>query len=233
MYFWSSLLFCRFAYPYNVMLQYSKILSNSKDVLVMSRTKYIVLIAMITAMAYIVGMFIRIRFMAGAPFLTYDPKDSIIVVGGFLFGPLATIIISFLLAFTEMITHSQTGPWGMLMNFSASAAFAFPAAFMYKRMPNIRGAVIGLVIGSLFATAIMLYLNYLIVPLFMPHVKREQVIDMLLPIFLPFNLIKTGINSAIVVIIYKPIFMALKATGVMAQLDNTKLTRGVSDDNRN
>jgi len=201
------------------MLQYSKILSNSEDVLTMSRTKYIVLIAMITAMAYIIGMAIQIRFMAGAPFLTYDPKDTIIVVGGFLFGPVAAAIISLMLAFTEMITHSPTGYWGMLMNFSASAAFAVPATILYKRMQNIWGAIIGLMIGSLFATAIMLYLNYLIVPLFMTHVTREQVIDMLVPIFLPFNLIKTGINSAIVIVIYKPIFIALKAAGVLDKVD--------------
>ena len=189
----------------------------------MSRTKYIVLLAVIIAMAYVVGLFIRIRFMAAAPFLTYDPKDTIIVLGGFLFGPIAAFTASFVLAFIEMITHSQTGPWGMVMNFSASATFAVPAAFMYKRMPNIWGVIIGLVIGSLFATAMMLYLNYLVVPLFMQGVTREQVLDMLVPIFLPFNLIKTGINSAIVIIIYKPLFMALKAAGV---LDNMNLGMG-------
>jgi len=188
----------------------------------MSRTKYIVLIAMITAMAYILGFFIQIRFMPPpATFLAYDPKDTIIVVGGFLFGPVAALVISLVLAFTEMITHSPTGYLGMLMNFSASAAFAVPAALMYKRMRNIWGVIIGLIIGSLFATAIMLYLNYLIVPLFMPFVTREQVVDMLIPTFLPFNLIKTGINSAIVIIIYKPIFIALKAAGVLEKTDKT------------
>jgi len=175
-----------------------------------NRTKQLTTLAMLTAMAYMIGFFIRIRFMPGAPFLTYDPKDVFIIIGGFMFGPLAALTMSFVLALVEMVTISQSGPIGALMNFLASAAIACPAAFVYKRWRNLKGAVIGLIIGAIAATAIMLLWNYLLTPIFM-GVPRHVVVDMLVPIILPFNLIKTGLNGSIAMLLYKPISIALRA----------------------
>ena len=175
-----------------------------------SKTKQLTTLAMLTAIAYVIGMFVRIRFMPGAPFLTYDPKDVVIVIGGFMFGPLSALAISWVLAFSEMVTHSMSGPWGMLMNGTTSAAFACTAAVIYKRYRSIQGAVAGIILGVILTTLVAMLMNYLVVPLFTGW-ERERVAGMLIPVFMPFNLIKWTLNGAIAMIMYKPITTALAA----------------------
>ena len=55
---------------------------------------------------------------------------------------------------------------------------------------------------------VMLLWNYLIAPIYMGY-PREAVVELLIPAFLPFNLIKGGLNAAITMIIYKPVVKAL------------------------
>jgi hypothetical protein len=77
------------------------------------------------------------------------------------------------------------------------------------------GAVAGLVIGVIFMTCTMLLWNYLMVPIFTPGITRERVITMLLPIFLPFNLLKGSINAAAAMLLYKPLITALRKAGMI------------------
>ena len=149
--------------------------------------------------------------MPGAQFLTYDPKDVIIVIGGFMFGPLAALLMSASLAFLQMVTHSQSGYIGMIMNLMSSATFACTAAFIYHRKRSIAGAFIGLVLGIIVTTSTMMLWNYFIIPLYMPNISRQVAGGMLVPIIMPFNLIKGGLNAAMILIVYKPITNALKA----------------------
>ena len=177
-------------------------------------TKRLTTLAMLISMAYIVGFFIRIRFMGAAPFLTYDAKDVIIVLGGLMFGPFSALLMSVTLAFLEMITHSGTGHIGFLMNSISSATFACTASYIYMRRRTLDGAIIGIIIGVIVVTVTMLLWNYIMVPIFNPDnpiFSREAVAPMLLPVFLPFNLIKASLNGAMVLMVYKPITNALKA----------------------
>jgi hypothetical protein len=65
-------------------------------------------------------------------------------------------------------------------------------------------------------TAMMLLWNYIITPLYMAHVSRAQVMAMLLPIFLPFNLLKGTINATITLLLYKPLVNALRRSRLIA-----------------
>ena len=56
---------------------------------------------------------------------------------------------------------------------------------------------------------VMLLWNYLITPIYMGY-PREAVVELLIPAFLPFNLMKGGLNAAITMILYKPIVIALR-----------------------
>lgn len=58
-------------------------------------------------------------------------------------------------------------------------------------------------------TVVMLLWNYLITPLYM-GVERDVVKDMLVPIILPFNLVKGGLNTALILVLYKPVVTALR-----------------------
>jgi len=106
------------------------------------------------------------------------------------------------------------------MNLLANCAFACTAAIIYKKKHTFSGAIIGLTAGTLCMTAIMLLWNYLIIPLYMGY-PREAVAAMLIPIFLPFNLIKGAINTGITMLLYKPIVTALRKSGLIAGSSTT------------
>ena len=171
-----------------------------------SKTKKLTTIAMMAALAYVVMMVCRIPVVL---FLKYEPKDVIITIGGFLFGPLTSFIISAVVSVVEMITVSDTGIIGMIMNLISSCSFCCTAAFIYKKKHTLKGAVAGLAAGTVVVTAVMLLWNYLITPIYMGY-PREAVAELLLPAFLPFNLLKGVLNSAITLLLYKPVVTALR-----------------------
>ncbi len=173
--------------------------------------KKLVLLAMLAAMAFVTVSLIRIPVVL---FLKYEPKDVVITIGGFLLGPMSAFIVSAVVSLLEMVTISETGPIGCLMNLISTCAFSCTAAFVYKRKHTLGGAVAGLAIGGVFMVAVMLLWNWLITPLYM-GVERSAVEEMLIPMFLPFNLLKAGLNSAIVLFLYKPLATALRKTGLV------------------
>lgn len=177
------------------------------------QTKKLTTLAMLCALAFIVVTVFRIPVVL---FLKYDPKDVIIAIGGFIYGPMAAFIIALLVAFVEMLVISGTGIWGMLMNVISSSAFACTAAYLYKRNRSMRGAVEGLALGVVLMVAVMMLWNYIVVPFYM-GTPREAVAAMLIPYFLPFNLLKGSLNAAITMLLYKPIVQTLRRSGLMPQ----------------
>lgn len=156
---------------------------------------------------------VPITLVPSLGFLHYDGKDVLIAICGFIFGPLLAIAVSLVAALIELAI-SSTGLIGMVMNFLSSAIFACTAAIIYKAMKNIKGAIVGLVCATVLTTAFMLGWNYLITPLYM-GISRSAVAALLVPAFLPFNLIKSGINTGITLIVYKPVVTALRKGGLV------------------
>lgn len=176
-----------------------------------SRTKRLVNLALLSAMAYVLMVVGRIPVVS---FLKYDPKDLIIVIGGFIYGPMASFLVSLVVSFVEMITVSDTAWIGFVMNVLSSCSFACTAAYIYKKNQKIQGAVIGLIVGGLLTIVIMLLWNYLLTPIYM-GVPRQMVVSMLLPVFLPFNALKVGLNGAAAMIVYKPVVRALRRASLI------------------
>ncbi len=180
--------------------------------------KKLVLIAMLAAVAYVIVCLIRVPVVL---FLNYEPKDVIITIGAFLLGPVCGFVVSLLVSLLEMVTISGTGPIGALMNLLSTCSFACTAAIIYKKRRTFSGAIIGLAVGTVAMTAVMVLWNWLITPLYM-GVSREVVRGMLIPYFLPFNLFKATLNCALVLILYKPLVTALRrASLVEAAPDRT------------
>lgn len=164
--------------------------------------------AMLAAVAYVVMLLSKALPQVNG-FLQMDLKDTIICIGGFIFGPLAAAIISIVVAVIEMFTYSDTGIIGCIMNILATASFCCTASFLYKRLHTRKGAVISLAIAVVVLTAVMLLWNYLITPIYQ-KIPREVVAAMLPTVFLPFNLVKGGLNMAMILLLYKPVVTALR-----------------------
>ena len=100
------------------------------------------------------------------------------------------------------------------MNFLSSAVFSTVCALIYKYKKNIKGAIIGLIASIFSMTAAMLLFNLFITPIYM-NVSRSVVASMIPTLFLPFNLTKGVMNSALVLVLYKPISHSLKALNIL------------------
>ena len=181
-----------------------------------SKTKKLTTVAMLCAITYVVMAVGRIPIVL---FLQYDPSDVIVTLGGFIWGPMTSCIVSVVVAVIEMITVSETGILGCIMNIVQTLSFACTAAVIYKKKHTLSGAVIGLVSGWIISVFVMLLWNYLVTPLYMGY-SREVVAEMLLPVFLPFNLLKGGLNASITFLLYKPVITALRKSGYVSSVEN-------------
>ncbi|MBQ8837113.1 MAG: ECF transporter S component [Clostridia bacterium] len=180
------------------------------------RTFKLVAIALFTAVAYIFGILPSIK----VNFLSLDIKDAFITIAALYFGPLSGVLISAVVSILEMLFGSTTGFYGMIMNFFGSAAFSAVASLIYKNKKSLCGAVIALACASLGMTAVMVVANLIFTPYYM-GVSIQTVKDLIVPLFLPFNLVKGILNSALVMLLYKHVSLALKRTGYAGRTDTT------------
>ncbi len=164
----------------------------------------IVGIAMFAALAFVVSLVFRFK----VTFLTFDAKDAIITLAGFIFGPISAVVTS-LLAATIELSISDTGIYGFIMNFASSATFSFTASLIYKYKRTFLGSIIAFYSATAVLTLVMIGLNILVTPLYM-GAPREAVIELIPTVLFPFNLAKALMNSAIAMLLYKPVITALR-----------------------
>ncbi len=176
-------------------------------------TQTLTSLAMLAALAYIVMLLCK-GFPKVIGILQFDLTDTVLCIGGFIFGPMAAAFLAILVPLIEMFTASETGFIGMIMNILSSASFCCTASYIYKRRHTKQGAVVALICGVCAMTAVMLLWNYLITPVYQ-NVPRDVVADMLPTVFLPFNLVKGGLNMGAILLLYKPVVTAMRKSGLV------------------
>lgn len=188
-------------------------------------TKTLVTLSMFTGIAYMVTVMSNV-FPKVSGFLEFDFKDMVIVIGGFLYGPLASIFMTVAVSLLQFFTISSSGVIGLVMNVIATGSFCGTASLIYWYRPNFKGAVIGLISGAIAMTTLMLLWNYAITPLYM-NIPREAVVAMLVPIFLPFNLVKAGLNMGAVLTVYPSVCKALTMANLAKnpEVENRETTK--------
>ena len=170
-----------------------------------------VVVSVFCALAYVCQFVFRIH----VSFLTFDAKDAVMAIAAMIFGPIWGVVMALLVAFLEFMTISGTGVYGLIMNFASSAAFCAISAGVYKYKRTMTGAVMALVTAVLGTTALMMLLNVLVTPYYMTGGSVEAVVAILPTLLLPFNLTKTVMNAALVLVLYKPVSVALKKARIL------------------
>lgn len=183
------------------------------------KIKKMVILALLSAMAYIITFVCRLPIMPSASFLDLEFKSAIILIGSFIFGPLSGFVMSVVICLLEMVTFSTTGIIGCIMNIIATVCFVCPTAYVYKKKKNTSGAIVGIVIGTILMTVAMLLWNYIVTPIYM-GIPREAITSMLLPVYVPFNLLKSGLNGGIALFIFKFANQALQKTHLIPTRDD-------------
>ena len=149
---------------------------------------------------------IQIPIFPPAPYLQYDPSGIVTLTVALMFGPGAGLVVQVISWLPKLIMS----PLGTLLTLVAMTGMVLVVGLIYKKMHTIRGAVVSLVIGAIVFIALAIAMNFVITPIYTPGVTVEAVAGMVLPILLPFNIIKCAINVAATLLIYKPVSNLIK-----------------------
>ena len=171
-------------------------------------TKKMAVMAMLAAVSVLLVL-IHIPFPP-APFLEYDPADIPILIGTFAYGPTAGIIITVVVSVIQGFTLSaSSGIIGIVMHILATGSFALVAGLIYQRKKTRKSAILALGLGVITMTVMMVLMNLIFTPIFM-GTPVETVAGMLLPIIIPFNLMKAAINAVATLLLYKAVSRFIK-----------------------
>lgn len=184
-------------------------------------------VSVFCALAYICVFLIRFK----VNFLTFDLKDAIMAIGSMYFGPVTAIFMPSVVSLIEFLTISDTGVYGLIMNFLSSTSFCLVASVIYKFRKNLIGAVMALITAVVVMTGVMLVANIFVTPYYM-HVTSDVVKGLIPTLLLPFNLIKGIVNASVVMILYKPFSSALRSSGIIRKNDSLSTTAKPSLKNR-
>lgn len=181
-------------------------------------TKKMTILALFSALAVVLTLLMRIPLVPSVPFLTYDPKDIVIGIAGFLFGPASALVVSGISSGIELVFRGgNIIDW--LMNVLSSCSYICTAAWIYKKMHSKNGAFYGLLAGMVVQILVMLAWNYVMDPIYF-GIDQQAVIAML-PAIALFNFLKCAINTVLLLVIYKPIANALRRSGLIAPSEST------------
>ena len=151
-----------------------------------------------------------------------DFSNIPVLLAAFSMGPvpgLVTLLLKDIIHLLFKGIGSSAGI-GDLADFITGAALILPASLYYLRNKTRRGAVIGMVLGTLCMTAVALAVNaWILFPFYMNayHMdllkiagmlgmkESNGMLSILLATTLPFNLLKGVVLSVLTALIYKPL----------------------------
>ncbi|MDO5732682.1 MAG: ECF transporter S component [Eubacteriales bacterium] len=156
------------------------------------------LVAIMAALAFVSVLVIRIPAVM---FLKYEPKDIILLLTGLIFSPATAIAATVVSCLIELITISSTGGLGFVMNVLASLAYVLPVCYFFAKKREHSMLLIGLAVGIVSMTGLMILWNYIVTPIFLQR-PRAEIVPLLWSAILPFNLVKAAINSGVCLALY-------------------------------
>ena len=171
---------------------------------------WLVKMALLTALSLVLMYLVRFPIFPSAAYLEYDMADVPILIGTFMYGPAAGLLLTGVVSLLQWLLVSPQSGWvGALMHFLATGGFVLVAGFLYRKFHTRKGAALSLLLGGLSMTALMVPLN-LWLTVHYNGAPLEAVQAMIWPIIIPFNLIKAGVNGSVTFLLYKRIGKLLR-----------------------
>lgn len=163
-----------------------------------------------------------------SPFAKFDFSALPELIGGYILGPVGAIIIIVLKVLLKLLFEGTSSLFtGEVQNLLLSMAYVLPAVLYYRKHRTKKGAVVGLVISSVFSVVVAIFTNvYLIFPAYIKlyGMNWDSIIQICagvnpwiknIPTFVafsvvPFNLISRAVTSLIAVLVYKRLSVPIK-----------------------
>ena len=185
-------------------------------------------------MASILGAmaFILMYFNFGIPFLSpfaeFDGSALPELIGGFILGPVGAVeIISIKLILILILKGTSSMFTGEIQNFLLSVSYVLPAVLYYRNHKTKKGAIIGIVLGSIISVITAIFTNiYIIFPFYIRlyGMSWDSIVSMCSAVnpwikdiptmiafsIVPFNVISRTATSIITVMVYKKVSIPLK-----------------------
>ena len=190
-------------------------------------TRMLTQIGMLGAIAVVLMLF-EIPLPFAPSFYEIDFSEVPVLIGCFSMGPLAGAFIELVKVILNFVINgTDTAGVGEIANFIIGCSFCVPAGIIYKRKKTKKGAIVGMVVGTLCMTILGCFVNaYILLPTYaaafeMPIEKlvamgtavNENITSLFTFVMFavaPFNLLKGVLVSIIVLCIYKKISPILK-----------------------
>lgn len=193
-------------------------------------TRQISIIAILAALSAVLLMInFPIYFFPG--FYKIDFSDLPCLLCGFAFGPLSGITCVVISRIINIILEggSETAYIGELASLLITASFVLVSSFVYRKKHSKIGAIYSLIAGVIVSSLISMIINYFILlPMYesLMNISIDLIVEMAsktIPLVkdrfsfiifctLPFNIIKSTINSLIIIFVYKRISPLIKGT---------------------
>lgn len=191
------------------------------------RTKELTFISLMGALAAVL-LSLNFPLPLMPPFMEFDFAGIVEIIGGLMFGPVASVYIITLKILLKLVTVGTTSAFtGEIQNFILSCTFVLPPTILYARNKTRKTAIIGMVIGVVITTVAAILTNlYMIIPFYcnLAGWTVEDIVAMCTEVnplvkdtvtfvifgIIPFNLIKYGASSAFTVALYKRLSRPIK-----------------------
>lgn len=180
---------------------------NKEEVDFMGRSTYkfhsLVGVSILSALAAII-MFFEFPVLFWLPFLKVDLSDIVTLIGSIIYGPIGGISIAFIKALVHWIVTGQgvAGVIGDFSNFVGAVSLLLPFTYFWKKDKKVMAVISGVVV----MTIVMSLLNYFVsMPLYINVVGMQ--LNMSLAKYvatgvIPFNIIKSLVTAAGVLLVY-------------------------------
>ncbi len=183
-------------------------------------TKNMVLMAMFGALSGLL-MYIQVPVPFAPSFYKLDFCDVPVLVGSFAMGPLAGAITELVKILVKLVLKpTSTGFVGEFANVCIGWALILPAGLIYKFKKTKKGAIAGMVAGTLCMATVGAVLNAVVMlPFYSNFMPLESILEagaainpaigsvwtFVLFAVAPFNLVKGALVSLITALVYKRI----------------------------
>ena len=181
----------------------------------------VVLMGMLGAVGAVLMLFeFPLPFIAPS-FYGLDLSEIPVLIGSFSMGPLAGAVIEAVKILVKLVLKpTSTGFVGEFSNVCIGCALVLPAGLIYKFKKTKKGAVIGMIVGTLCMATVGAVLNAVVMlPFYSNFMPLESIIEagaainpaisnvwtFVILAVAPFNLIKGALVSVVTALVYKRI----------------------------
>ena len=189
------------------------------------RTLKLAKMALMIAIAVICS-FVQFPILPAAPHLRFELMDIPILIAGFAFGPIRGFVIAVVsILLRTVILMPDNSPHGQIMHIISIGVFVLVSCGIYHKWQSTKWreftlilgysnaekrvlleaplvGLLSLVVGGLCMTAAVIPGNIIVTPLVL-GLPLDVIYAMIVPVLIPFNLLKVAINTVVVFLIYK------------------------------